>query len=89
LPLQTIELGEKADKSHWPKGVRPITIDQMDKLGVDPDSGALYWDRKEVVTRSVVRLGRTELWFAGIATFSTLGMLLLAIGGAAGWWGSP
>ena len=32
----------KADPSTWPKGVRPISIDEVDGIGVD-SRGDLYW----------------------------------------------
>tara|TARA_R110000772_G_scaffold83316_2_gene176312 strand:+ start:306 stop:536 length:231 start_codon:yes stop_codon:yes gene_type:complete len=64
---------------HWPDDVERITLEQLDRLGVHRDSNALHWDGKEVVTTSKVRLGKIELWFAGTATASTLGMFILAL----------
>jgi len=32
----------KPDKATWPKGVRPIAIDEVDGTGVEAD-GDLYW----------------------------------------------
>lgn len=37
----------KVDASKWPKGVRVISLDEVDGLGVDID-GRLYWDGKPV-----------------------------------------
>lgn len=33
----------------WPAGVRPISLDGMDALGVG-DDGRIYWDGKLIVT---------------------------------------
>src|SRR5258708_28502548 len=34
-------------KPHWPKGVRPMSWEQSEKLGVDAN-GHLFWDGKPV-----------------------------------------
>ncbi len=39
-----------ADKSTWPKGIRSISYDEVDALGVDP-KGELYWQGKPVKIR--------------------------------------
>jgi hypothetical protein len=37
---------------NWPNGVRRISIDQLDRLGIDEKRNRLYWDGEEVVVRS-------------------------------------
>ena len=76
--------GERADE--WPEGVYAINFDTLSLIGVHENDDKLYWDGKEIVTRSVVRLGTKELWLAAIASFSTLGMFFLAFGRTIGWW---
>lgn len=39
----------------WPVGVRPISGDGLDYLGVG-DDGTLYWDKKPVVVRRTLDL---------------------------------
>lgn len=75
--------GERPDD--WPEEVYSIGLDTLSLLGVHAMDNTLFWDGKEIVTRTVVRLGSKELWLAGIASFSTLGMFVLALGEAAGW----
>jgi hypothetical protein len=50
----------------WPEGVYGISMKGIGLLGIHEKSGKLYWDGKEVVTRSSVRLGTFERWIAGI-----------------------
>ncbi|MEL7300393.1 MAG: hypothetical protein AAFM92_08425 [Pseudomonadota bacterium] len=69
----------------WPEGVFGISSQRVSLLGVHETSNKLYWDGKEIVTRIVVRLGTKELWLAAIASFSTLGMFVLALGSTFGW----
>jgi len=59
-----------ADPSLWPKGVRPIGVDEMDALGVDAQ-GMLYWHGKAIAIRRI-ELGTIELWLAVGATLGTL-----------------
>ena len=56
-----------------PEGVDGITWANIGRLGVHRESGALYWDGKEVVTRSRVRLGTVERWMALFATIGAFG----------------
>ena len=41
--------------SGWPIGVRPISIDGLDALGVG-DDGRIYWDGKVIVTEKRLTL---------------------------------
>jgi hypothetical protein len=60
----------KADKATWPKGVRPIAIDEVDGIGVDA-KGDLYWHGKPVETRARVDLNWRQMIYAGIILFFT------------------
>lgn len=35
---------------HWPSNVKKISIDQLDRIGIDPGSNTLYWDGQKIVT---------------------------------------
>jgi hypothetical protein len=70
----------------WPEGVFAISLEGLSLLGIHEKSGKLYWDGKEVVIRSAVRLGTFERWIAAIAALATLGSFLTNAGRAKGWW---
>ncbi len=72
---------------HWPSGVHSITWNEIGKLGFHDVTGTMYWDGKEVVTRSIVRLGSFELFLAIVATVSLAGMLVLDLARTFQWWG--
>lgn len=72
---------------HWPEGVHSITWNEIGKLGFHDMTGTLYWDGKEVETRSIVRLGTLELLLAGIATAAVVGMFVLELARTLHWWG--
>lgn len=79
-------LGSTGERpSDWPEGVYAISLDTLSLIGVHDKDNKLYWDGNEIVTRSVVRLGTKELWLAAIASFSTLGMFVLALISTFGW----
>jgi hypothetical protein len=65
-----------ASKSHprlgWPQGVQPISIEGLDLLGIDVESGRLYWNGRELVAKNRVSLGGLEIWLAVLATMGTL-----------------
>jgi hypothetical protein len=54
----------KANPSTWPKGVRPISIDEVDGIGVD-SRGDLYWHGKRVETRTRLALNWRQILYAG------------------------
>jgi hypothetical protein len=72
--------------TEWPEGVFAISMTGASLLGIHEKSGQLYWDGKEVVTRSAVRLGTFERWIAAIAAFATFGTFITNAGRAMGWW---
>jgi hypothetical protein len=44
--------------AEWPDSVRPISIEGVSLLGIDPATNQLYWDGEQVVLRDrVVTLG--------------------------------
>ena len=41
--------------THWPLGVRPISVEGLSSLGVG-DDGRVYWDGKVIVTEKRITL---------------------------------
>lgn len=73
--IEPIDLGEEADRSRWPRGVKPIGYGQMDKIGVDAE-GRLYWDGKRVEVSRRLDLSTGERWFALIVgAFTIMGSI--------------
>jgi hypothetical protein len=71
----------------WPSGVRPISVEAIALLGIDPASNKLYWDGKELLVRDrTVHLGKIELAIAFMAGVGMLGTFILQLGELAGWW---
>jgi hypothetical protein len=70
VPHQTI------DKSKWPQNVRPISIEEVSGIGIDPD-GRLHWDGKpvEIIGRRI-DLTWGQFWIAiAVAFFTAMGAL--------------
>ena len=71
----------------WPDGVDGISSEGLSLLGIHEKTDALYWDGKQVVVRSSIRLGTFERWIAAIATLGTFGTFIVEVGRSAKWWG--
>jgi hypothetical protein len=66
-----VNMGDK------PGGVRGVSIDELDRLGIHEKTGRLYWDGKEVVMRTefffskaAQRLGGIVVTAAGVGAFA-------------------
>lgn len=70
----------------WPPNVRAISLEGLSLLGIHEETGRLYWDGHEVITRTKIRLGTVELWIAITATAATVVSVIVEIGRSAGWW---
>lgn len=82
MSQQFIDLGEPADKSKWPEGVRAIGIGEMDRLGVGPND-ALYWDGRMVEVRKTITLTKVQrTWAAVLAIAGLLAALGAVVQGA-------
>jgi hypothetical protein len=66
-----------SEQSKFPEGVRPITFDELDSLGVEDTTGKLYWGAHELKVRKVVSLRCYELCLATLASGSAVGVFLL------------
>ena len=50
----------------WPEGVRGVSIDELDRLGIHEKTGRLYWDGKEVVMRTEFFFSEAAQWWGKI-----------------------
>ncbi len=73
--------------SSLPASVRPITIDAMDQLGVDVQTGELYWNGKKVVVQQPITLGTVERLVASSAAAAAVGIFIIELGRSMRWWG--
>jgi hypothetical protein len=69
----------EAPPPHWPKGVRPVSIDGMGLLGVG-DDGHVYWDGRQIRTGTRIQLSGIQASFAiaaavAVVTVATLDLL--------------
>lgn len=65
-------------KPSWPSGVRPISIDGLDHLGVG-DDGSLYWDGKPIVVRRGIDLTWWQITIALIAALGAFASGVVAV----------
>jgi hypothetical protein len=61
----------KPDLSTWPPDVRPISLDEMNALGVDT-AGMVYWHGKPLQIRRKLELRTVELTLLATATLGAL-----------------
>jgi hypothetical protein len=66
--------------SHWPKGVRGISTNGLNLLGIHEKTGEIYWDGKEILVKRPFELGTVERWIAGLAALATFGVFILELG---------
>jgi hypothetical protein len=74
---------QKIDKSKWPKTVRPISMGEVDGLGIDLE-GRLHWNGKpvEIIGRRI-DLTWGQFWLAvAVAWFTAVGAIAAS---AQGW----
>lgn len=59
----------------WPPGVEPISVDDLGRLGIDPEN-QLFWDGRKIEIRRRLDLTRTQKFLALVVTiFAILGGL--------------
>lgn len=70
-----------AQPPNWPRGVEPIGIEDLNRLGIDLQH-QLYWDGHRIEIRRLVVLTRFQKWFAaGVAIVGLLaGFATIATG---------
>jgi len=81
---QHINTGSEVETKHWPEHVEPITIGQLDMLGVDSKQN-LYWDGKRLKVERRLKLSGLQQISAGLILLATI---VAAIGTAFQGWAS-
>ena len=69
----------------WPSNVRPISMEGVSLLGIDPATNKLYWDGKEIVVRDRLRLGGWANFLAILVTIGAFGSFIVELGNALNW----
>lgn len=67
--------------AHWPKGVDPISIEQLDKLGINARS-ELFWDGHRVFTRSQFSLTWPQSLLAILAAVASVATVATGLNNA-------
>ena len=81
--IRNTRYSEKSAPKEWSKNVRPISMEGLVLLGIDPTSNKLYWDGKEL--QIVQRLDWPERLFAAFVALSGLVLAGIEVGRVAGW----
>ena len=68
----------KVDQSTWPSGVRAITREELDAIGVD-HKGDLYWHGKHVQVRHPLVLNFWHSILAGGTALSAMAIGLIEV----------
>ena len=71
----------------WPEGIRAISTQGLSLLGINEQTGELYWDGRKLVTERTITLGSFERLLAGLAAFATFGVFAIEAGRSLGLWG--
>jgi hypothetical protein len=69
----------------WPSNVRPISLEGVSLLGIDPATNKLYWDGKEIVVRDRLRLGGWANFLAILVAIGAFGSFIVELGNALNW----
>ena len=69
----------------WQSGVRPISQEGLALLGIEPATNKFFWDGKEVVVRSRVRLSWWQGFLAALVACGTFGTFLVEAS-QTDWW---
>lgn len=72
--------------SDWPNDVQIVGMEDLDSLGINRKTGALYWNGKQVVTKSTLSLATPERIIACVAAVGTFGTFFLNLGRVLAWW---
>ena len=83
--IRAVRYSPLTPPSEWPSNVRPISMEGVSLLGIDPATNKLYWDGKEVVVRDRLRLGGWANFLAILVAIGTFGTLVVELGNALNW----
>jgi hypothetical protein len=85
--IRAVRYSTVSPPPEWPVGVRPISIEGLSLLGIDPATNQLYWDGKQVALRDhVVTLGGFERVLVALAAIGTFGAFIVELGNVLNWW---
>ena len=65
-------------RKRWPDHVRPISIDELNRLGIS-DDGKLYWDGKEIIIKRKLSLSLAQRIGTVIVTVSIASQALIML----------
>jgi len=71
--IRRVRFTKDTTPMNWPEDVRGISIEGVALLGVHEKTGKLYWDGKEIVTRTLFKLDTLERWLAIITIVCVVG----------------
>jgi hypothetical protein len=83
--IRAVRYSTMASPPEWPPGVRPISVDGVSLIGLDPATNKLYWDGKEVMVRDRLRLGGWANFLAILVAIGTFGTFIVELGNALNW----
>jgi hypothetical protein len=73
---------------NWPENIRPISLEGLNLLAVEPDTNKLYWNGKEVVLKDSISLDWPERMLGFFVAVGTFGYFVLELGKLLKWWGA-
>lgn len=82
--IRTTKFSSESGPPDWPSEVRPVSIDGLALIGINPATNDLYWDGRQVEMRK--RLETYERVLATIGAISAVALAVVEIGRAASVW---
>jgi hypothetical protein len=70
--IQRHKWAQAKPPSHWPPGVRPISLEGTGLFGIHEATGHLYWDGAEIEIRQTISLRWYELALATVAALAVV-----------------
>ena len=67
--------------NHWPSGVEPITMEELEKLGRNAN-GELFWEGKRLITRSQFHFTLPQVCLAILAAIASLATIATGLNNA-------
>jgi hypothetical protein len=84
--IRAVRYSPLAPPPEWPSDVRPISMEGISLLGIDPATNKLYWDGREIVVRDRLRLGGWANFLAILVAIGAFGSFIVELGNALNWW---
>ena len=83
--IRAVRFSPLTPPPEWPSNVRPISIEGVSLLGIDPVTNKLYWDGREIVVRDRLRLGGWANFLAILVAIGAFGSFIVELGNALNW----